>query len=524
MVTGMTAALLDRPRSPFAGEIVGIYGRNSHGDKAPIAHQLRIGHRWCDRQGATPHADYTDEVSASPWSKKTREGWPALMADVRARAITLVWLWEASRGDRTLSSWALFLEMCQAAGVRIWVDADERAYDPRIPADWTSLAGAGVTAQGSSAEKSRAVLRGIGEAAMDGKPHAQAPIGLAREYDPDTGAYLRTVIDQDRSPVPAEIFERVGRRDPVAAIRRDLMARGILSPAGSPVWHRSAIVSITRNKAYIGVRVHKGTEYPGAWPALVTPALFRRANAVLDEQARQHARPAAQKYTLSYHATCGECGGQLRGEWTASGPKSRTRRKVLVYTCAERSCATISMAPLDAYIHQLVLWYLTADGIPRLPAADDARIEAAQTELDELEGRRAKLQDDAAAGLYDADPAFIQGAVARLAPKIEDARRRATAPPDMPLPIDPASEWDGALPHARKVVLRMTLGSIEVFRSEPGRRAPTGGIDPSRVRVTWISGGGLVDMVSWPGHDDEADAMYGQPYRAGRWSERAAVR
>lgn len=513
----MTAALLTLP-GLRPGDGVDIYGRNSHGDRIPIRNQLRLGREWTDGHGLRLNASYSDTMSASPFAKSTRDDWPNLLADIDSGAARVAWLWESNRGDRTLTSWSQFLDLVKARDARIWVQKDKHLYDMRIARDWTTLADSGVRAQSYSLDLSEAVLRGMEDAAMQGRPHAQAPIGLTREYDPDTGAYLRTVIDQARSPVPAEIFERVARRDPVAAIRRDLMTRGILSPAGSPVWHRSAIVAITRNKAYIGVRVHKGTEYPGAWPALVTLALFRRANAVLDEQARQHARPAAQKYTLSYHATCGECGGQLRGEWTASGPKSRTQRKALVYTCAERSCATISMAPLDAYIHQLVLWYLTADGIPRLPAADDARIEAAQAELDELEGRRAKLQDDAAAGLYDADPAFIQGAVARLAPKIEDARRRATAPPDMPLPIDPASEWDGALPHMRKVVLRMTLGSIEVFRSEPGRRAPTGGIDPSRVRVTWISGEGLVDMVSWPGHDDEADAMYGQPYRAGRWS------
>jgi site-specific DNA recombinase len=502
-------AVLERQRT----EVVAVYGRNSHGDKTPIAHQLRIGQRWCDDAGHRVHAVYSDRVSASRFATGPRADWPKLRDDVTARRITIAWFWESSRAERRLSTWAAFLEDCRDNGVRIWLQADERLYDLAIRRDWKTLADAGVHDEFSSAERSDAVQRGIREAAMDGKPHGTCTYGYERVYDERTGDLAGQRPHPEHAAVVREIIRCIGSGDPVASVRRDLMARGVPAPRGGSKWYRSVVRQIAMNRAYLGIRVHRGTEHAGAWQPLVTRDEWSRCAARLAEVTRTRTRPGAQRYMASYLAHCGKCGERLRGEPPQAGEKRPT------YSCPSGH-TMCGMEPLDAYLRDVVI--ATHLGMPGtgIPANSG---EEARKALDEAEELQERL-DAAAQGYADSKVSLksLSKIEDMLTPRIAAARKRARELDVPPLPFDPAEDWESAPVHMRKVVARMLLGRIELFPAPGKKRGPSGGMDVSRVRVTWTTPEGIVTGCVWPGHDDERRAMTGKraPWLSGEPSER----
>jgi site-specific DNA recombinase len=64
--------------------------------------------------------------------------------------VGVLWLWESSRGDRKLSSWAAMLETCREHKVGIYVVTHRRLYDMVNGREWKTLAEDRVDSQAES--------------------------------------------------------------------------------------------------------------------------------------------------------------------------------------------------------------------------------------------------------------------------------------------------------------------------------------------------------------------------------------
>lgn len=356
----------------------GNYGRQSHGNAAPVADQHKKGELACAKHGWIEVGRYSDYVSASRFGTKERDDWARLRADLTAGELDIVVMWDLSRGDRTVASWAAFVDQCRELGVLIHATAHERTYDPRIPRDWRTLMDDGVEAGFDSEQKSLVVRRGTAGAAVAGKPHGGAAYGYIRIYDPHNRKKFEDVPNE-KADIVREIFDRVGKEDPLSHIVDDLNARGIPSPKGMK-WESKTVKLIATNPRYIGIRTHHDDRHPGNWEPIITDSrVFDRAVSVLSAPGRKRSAPGSKRYLLSYIGTAA-CGGLLAGRPEGPGRPS-------LYRCGVDGCVAVPAELLDEYVTRLALARLTNPGIRALFSAPDGQVKDLEAEAARLSAR-----------------------------------------------------------------------------------------------------------------------------------------
>jgi DNA invertase Pin-like site-specific DNA recombinase len=427
----------------------GIYGRQSKNKAKSIEDQLVECRADAADCGYLIVAEYSEGSSASRYARRAREEWARVLAAVERREFDVLVLWEASRGDRRLTTWSALLDDCRARGVLIRVTNDARTYDLSIDTDWRTLATAGVDAAHEAGKTSKRVRRGVDSAAKQGRPHGgPAPYGYRRTYDPTTGELVGLTPNETTAPIAREIIERAARSEPISTITNDLNARGVAPPAGV-AWYRQRVTKIATNPVYIGQRRHNGERYAAQWPALVDEATHYAAVRILTDPARSvHARPGRITYLLTYIATCGTCGGPIRN-------------RVLDYQCPHGH-VSVRRPPVDEYVVELVLAYLTRPDVYATLRAqgEGADIEAmsARGEVAALRARLDEWRASAATGQTSPESlAAIEGTLARQIRSAEQRADRASLPPAMRVVLEPGADvrarWDAAPLAARRTVI-----------------------------------------------------------------------
>jgi DNA invertase Pin-like site-specific DNA recombinase len=459
----------------------GIYGRQSRNKAKSIDEQLTAGQAVASENGWTVSGRYQDGSSASRYARKGRDDWDRVLADIETGAFTILILWEASRGDRNLTSWSQLLDLCRAKGVQIYVIADERAYDPRKASDWKSLARAGVDSAGESDLISVRVRRGHAGAAAAGRPsHGRTPFGYRRTYDPKTGQLAGQEIDPDTAPIVQEIFRRIAKGEAVSTIVDDFNERGVKT-SGAAKWYRVRVRDIAMNRAYLAQRVYNGTISEGIWPEIVDAELFHAAQRVLTDPARVTTRPGRAVHLLSYLGTCEPCGSGL------TAVRGR-------YRCLDKGCVTIVQAETDRFVEDVVLGWLSRPGVyeqlRQHGEEDDEAVVAARKEIAKLEDQLNVWRLSAARSATT--PASLAVIEADIAGQIRTLQRRADAaaiPPALRAILEPGADvrvrWEDAPMAARRRVIAH-LTTVTVDRSDvPGSRVfDSGRLACSRWKTT----------------------------------------
>jgi DNA invertase Pin-like site-specific DNA recombinase len=465
-----------------------IYARQSVGNEKSIDDQVEECTVDVREQGWELFGVRHDGSSASRLARKARANWPGVLKALEAREFDVLVLWESSRGDRDAETWLGLLRVCRNLGVLIRVVKDEYTYDVRLGRDWEFLASQGVKNAMYSEETRDRALKGIRGAVRRGHPPmGPAPYGYRREYDRDNGAVLQ-LPDDATAPVVREIFERVGKAEPLVAICRDLDARGIPTANGAKAWRTFAVRKMCTNPAYVARRRHKGTEEPGNWEPIIEERLYQDARRVLMEPARlarhTHARPGRYVHLLSFLATCGECGGRIYAQKRIEGKQERR------YGCVLKACFFVNQDEADALIVDLVIGRLSSPDIyARLRrSGEDASgvIRAAENEIAELRGRLETWRASAAKG--QTTPETMAAIETQINADIlaAEKRRDAAALPEAlagwPGPIaDVKARWADATIQARRTVVR-SLVKVEFLSAKRQKGIPV----HDRIRVEWI--------------------------------------
>lgn len=456
-----------------------VYGRQSHGKKKSIADQLKLGELATVENRWKLFGKYSDKVGASRYSGKVRGGWDEVRAAVAEREFDILVLWEPSRGDRKPAEWIAFLESCRAARVSIHILTDERTYDPRKARDMKILANAGVDSGYEVDLLAERARRGIAEAAKTGAPHGGfAPYGYRVAFDPETGE-RGFEVDPATGPVATEIIARISKAEPIRELIRNLDQRGICGPGGGK-WYRSTIRAIVLNVAYLGIRSHKGTQYPGAWAALTDAATFAGAARVLNEPSRmesgKHAKPGLFKNLLTYIATCTVC-------------KEGVRAYKEVYGCTGGHI-WIKRERVDGLIRDLMIARLSSpDLYTALEQASDAAdetLKASRAEVAMLTGNLEDWRRSAWDG-RGTTPETLAEVEAGLSARIKTAQDRidaATIPTDLEGWVGPEEDvrtrWDNTTLQAKRSVVRAVRVRIEILPAG-GKTLPV----QDRIVVSW---------------------------------------
>lgn len=472
----------------------GIFGRQSRNKAKSIAEQITTGHAVARENGWPVAKVYEEGTSASRYARKRREVWRACLADIAAGAFEVLILWEASRGDRTLTSWSQFLDLCREHGVQVYVITDERLYDPRKARDWKTLASAGVDSAGESDLLSVRVKRGHDGAAAAGRPgHGRVPFGYRRTYSASTGALQGQEPDPVTAPVVREVFTRLASGEAISKVVDDFNTRAVPT-AGAARWYRVRVRDIATNPTYIGQRVHNGVVHAGKWEPLVDPALFYAVARILADPKRVTTRPGKTRHLLSYLGTCGVCGAAL------TAVRGR-------YRCLDKGCVTIVQAAVDSFVTRMAVVKLaTPEVYAQLRQAGDDCDQAAvqaQTDVDRLDGQLRKWRASAVAG--ETTPASLAVIEAALTRQISAAQRRAAAagvPPELRAILEPGEDvqtrWDAAPLPARRRALAYMSTIVIGPADRPGSRL----FDYRRLGASRWAGDPLSWGERWPDDDD----------------------
>lgn len=442
---------------------------------------------WADREGWTVGKVITETGSASRYARKERTGWQQVADELATGDYDVLLTWEASRATRDLTAYAELRDLCAKHHV-LWGysgtvhDLSQR--DARFRTGLDAL-----LAEDESARTSERIQRGVRSRAAKGLPHGKLPYGYRREYDPQSGALLRQVPDEETAPIVREIVQRVVDGQPLRRITTDLTRRGIPIPRparsdrarwnGPNGWIPMTAKRIATSPTYAAMRVHRGEVIgEAAWPALVTRAQWEKACAILTDPTRTTNQPGAPaRWLLSGIARCGRegCGGPMR---------VMTNRGNDTYTCAACFRVGRKVAPVDEHVTDAVLTILTAYGAT--PAATETsatpELEEVRAELQGLRDRLDGFTDAAAEG--EVSPAGLARIEARLQPKITAAerkvRRLATPKALDGLDLsDPIALWKGADIETKRRIVRAT---VDVVIQPAGRGHRT--FNPDLVEVT----------------------------------------
>lgn len=457
-----------------------IYARQSVGNAKSIDDQIEecgadvraLGWELVD----TRH----DGSSASRLARKARADWARVLEMLEADGFDVLVMWESSRGDRDAEAWLGLLRRCRERGVLIRVVNDEYTYDvKRLTRDWEHLANQGIKNAVYSEEVRDRALKGIRGAIRRGHPPmGPAPYGYRREYNAENGA-VQQLPQNAHAFVVQEIFERVGKAEPLRRICGDLDARGVPTPNGAAAWRPYSLRQMCRNTSYIAQRAG----HPGNWPPLVSEAVFYAAVRVLEEPTRQkhnhHSRPGRQEHLLSYLATCARegCGGPARA---LAGS----------YECVAKQCFKVKEAEADELIRDLVIGRLSMPDLyqrlRRGSATAGKTVRDAENEIAKLTARLGEWRRSAAKGQTSPDTmAVIEEEIGRDIKAAERRRDAATLPSALegwPGPAeDVAARWAGATVQARRGVLR-ALVVVRFVSANRRKGVPM----HERVEVDWV--------------------------------------
>jgi len=407
-----------------------IYGRSSIAKQKSINDQLTENRAACQANDWTVVKELSDPTSASRYATKVRENWARLLELLPE--VDVIVLWEPSRGDRSLASWATFLDSSRANKVRIHAVSHARTYNPANARDYRSLAEDGVDAAYESDKKSEQVRRGKAAAARAGRPDGVLTFGYARRYDPVTREFDSQHEQPEHAAIVRDIIGSLAGGEPVSGICRRLNRAGTPTPRGAK-WYAASVKAIALNPAYRphpdnparGCRVHHGQTYVACWPPLVTETEWQAVQEILgtgDKAVRAQrlaSKPGQVRYLLSGAARVmtSQCGGKLLAH------KASVARAA-GYICEADGCVACPMVEADKYVTKLVVDRVSEPDARDMWVADDT---AARQATDELARLRAELKQARASfampgGISSEAMAMKEEA---MAPAIADAERRS---------------------------------------------------------------------------------------------------
>lgn len=447
----------------------GIYVRISLDDEGHghgVARQEEDSRAKCEQLGWEVVRVYSDNsVSAS--RGKVRPAYSQLLADLEARDVDAVVVYDLDRLTRRPVELESFIEVSDRLGValaNVAGDVDLTTADGRMVARIK-----GAVARQEAERIGERVRRQKLQRAQMGKTHNG---GVHRLFGYDRSF----AIIEGEAALLRDAFRRAASGESATSITNEWNSQGIRTSAGNP-WRRRTLQDMLKRPAYAGLSAYKGevvgkTEHA----AIVDEALWRQAQTMMDKRtAAYKGNPGrnARRWLLSGIAVCGRCMSPMYGSSTRGG----------VYRCVKNDggCGSTRMKAtwLD-YVAQ----YETDHEAQKAPLPVQAPVDRTA----DLAAIDSKLEDIRAAvtrneiALADALPLLAAERAMRMA--IVDSIPVET--PDWLTDLDARmNAWLSGSVSARRVIIGAHIKHLVVHSAtSPGRRQ----FDASRVTIVLATG------------------------------------
>ena len=265
---------------------------------------------------------FTDRKSGATLD---RPGLRRAMQEARAGRYDLLLVYRVDRLARSARGLAQVLEELEQAGAAF--RSATEPFETATAAGRMMVQMLGVFAEFERATIIDRVVAGMErKAARGGWASGGPPYG----YDLRDGAL---VVNGQQAPLVPVIFERYARqRMGARAVAMWLNEQGHRTKQGRP-WSHTSVLTVLRNRAYIGEVFFRGRHYPGQHAPLIDRALFDEAADLLTDRAADPAKRAATSpdYLLGGLVICQRCGRRFVGN-AAHGNRYRYE----YYTCFSR--------------------------------------------------------------------------------------------------------------------------------------------------------------------------------------------
>jgi hypothetical protein len=343
------------------------------------------------------------------------------------------------------------------------------------------------------------------DAVKAGKAIGGAPFGYRfRDPSPRTRGKgvidSRLVVHEHEAECVLGVFERKAAGATWLELARYL--DGATPKPNGGHWSRTTVREMIQRRTYLGEIAHGEHVHPGAHEAIVSEALWRRA------QGAPGRRTPRGTYLLSGLARCAGCGRNMRG--TKLG-----RNSSRVYGCDCRNCPARSTIMVDALDAEVVEQFFAHLDDFHVQAVDDAEIEAAQRDVQERTGtveRLAAVVPSSMAGIAAHQDALRAAEDALL--EAEDRLHQLTtsAAASGPTARELRGDWPTLSLDDQREILRAGIDAVLVRRSRSGSTAKR---LPARDRIVVLFRGdapeGLNDrrmpVRSWTWTDDPSSLV-----------------
>jgi site-specific DNA recombinase len=255
---------------------------------------------------------------------------PALtrvLRDAKLDRFDVLLVYRVDRLARSIRGLAQVIDELDQAGV-IFRSVTE-PFDTGTPAGRMMVQMLGVFAEFERALIVERITAGLErKAARGGWCGGQRPYGLNIADDRD---HLER--NPTEAPLVPVIFDQyVNRQLGSSALATWLNEQGHRTKNGR-LWSAGSVITVLRNRAYIGEIYYRGNWYPAPHDPLIPEQLFEKAQAILTERCedRSRRRSNPSEYLLSGRLRCGRCGQAYIGT-TAHGRSARYS----YYTCFTR--------------------------------------------------------------------------------------------------------------------------------------------------------------------------------------------
>jgi len=289
-------------------EKVVIYARYSPGSRQTeqsIEGQVRDIEAFCKSKDYTIIGRYYDKAITGKTDK--RPEFQRMLKDSSKQLFKYVVVWQLDRFARNKYESAVHKNTLKKNGVRVLSAKENITDDPAGIMLETMLEG---MAEYFSAENRVKVLRGMNESFLKGYA-----LGGTKCYGYDTVAVSQDpknrskqfVINEKEAEVIRKIFSEFAGGKIIKDIKKWLDGEGIMNKLGKPFLYNQ-VITILKNKKYIGIYTFAGQENKGVIPAIVDPNIFKLAQARIEKNKKKPAsKKAFDQYVLTHKAYCGFC-------------------------------------------------------------------------------------------------------------------------------------------------------------------------------------------------------------------------
>jgi site-specific DNA recombinase len=468
---------------------VAIYARLSR-DNSGISENVDIQILECreyahERSWTVVGVFSDSDTSASKYSTKPRPGYHTMITALKNDDIEAVLVTEMTRLYRRLDELLELMRLAEETTLKHIVTIDETGYDLSTRQGIQNAVSAVNNAMLESRKISDRVSRKFRARAKSGLAH-----GGSRPYGYETGGM---VIRETEAQIIRQVAARVIQGTSLNAIVKDLNERGIPSASGKKWGHKSLMQVLTR-KRLIGIRTHKGVEYPAAWPPILLPEEWEMVQVTLRVSYRK--RAPAGSYLLTGLIECGACGKPLLGDSHPNRTGQEPKRR---YSCRKGDnyggtvgCGAVSRLadPIDMLVSEAALHRLESEDFAALLAPKTPEVRPLLERYQYLQQRLQDLVEDYASGLLNRQQ--LAQAKNVVATEIESIQAElSAAQPRQAFTVINAGRaikdaWEQEGLEWRRGLISLLVEKVIVQPGYPGRSRWRGYVfDPNKVLIRW---------------------------------------